>query len=528
MLMTQGNNALRAVGYARFSSDNQRQESLDAQLRAIREYCVRKNYILTNTYEDAAFTGTTDKRDAFQRMITDSKQGVFDIIIVHKLDRFSRDRYDSAYYKRELRKNKVQLFSVLENLDSSPESIILESVLEGMAEYYSKNLAREVRKGMKENALKCMTTGGAPPIGYSINSEKKFEISETEAKSVRLIFRRILEGKGYDTIIHELNEFGFRTRCGKQFGKNSISSIIRNEKYKGVYVFNKASSKDYDGKRNSHLYKSDEDIIRIEGGIPAIVSTADFDAVQTIIKERQHKTTSLNAKEVYLLSGRIYCGECGKSYIGNRKFAGRGKTMHCTYRCNTRERMTSDACTNKEIRREYIERFVLEKLSEVIFDETRIPMLLKKYADYSAKTDKEALGKLEELNIRKAEIERKINNLISLLADTANPSLMAGLNKLELEKRDIEGIIARTEHSAGVISVPEEKLRAAFQNARQLFLQGTLPQIRQLIALYVQKVIVHKERVEVIINLLNFCSENESSHPQNQLSVATSGGGEGS
>lgn len=229
MIMTQGNNALRAVGYARFSSDNQRQESIDAQVRAIREYCSKKNYVLINTYEDAALTGTTDKRDAFLKMIADSKKGSFDVVVVHKLDRFSRDRYDSAYYKRELRKNKVQLNSVLENLDDSPESVIMEAVLEGMAEYYSKNLAREVRKGMKENALKCMSTGGAPPFGYSLTWEKKFEINELEAEGVRIIFRRILEGKGFDTIIHELNSLGFKTRNGKPFAKNSISSIIRNE-----------------------------------------------------------------------------------------------------------------------------------------------------------------------------------------------------------------------------------------------------------------------------------------------------------
>ena len=524
--MTQGNNALRAVGYARFSSDNQRQESIDAQLRAIREYCNRKNYILINTYEDAALTGTNDKREAFLKMITDSKQGAFDVVVVHKLDRFSRDRYDSAYYKRELRKNKVHLNSVLENLDDSPESVVMEAVLEGMAEYYSKNLAREVRKGMNENALKCMSTGGAPPFGYSLTNEKKFEINEIEADGVRLIFRRILEGKGFDTIIHELNHLGYKTRNGNQFAKNSIYSIIRNEKYKGVYVFNKSSAKDYEGKRNSHLYKSDEDIIRIEGGIPAIVSETDFDSIQAIIKGRQRKTASASAKETYLLSGRIFCGECGKSYIGNRKFAGRGKTKHCTYRCNTRERKTSDACTNKEIRREYVERFVLERLAEVIFDEKRIPALIQKYSDYILKTNKDTQAKLTELQKQKSDIGRKCNNLISLIADTANPSLIAGLEKFEKEKRDIEALISKIENNSGIVSVPEEKLKEAFENARRLFLQGTLPQIKQLIALYVQKVIIHKEQVEVVINLLNLYGKKGKSHTHLLNECGFVGGGE--
>ena len=130
----------------RFSSDNQRSESTDAQVRAMKEYCKRKNIEIVDIYVDEAKSATTDKRPAFQQMIADSSKRIFDAVIVHKLDRFARNRYDSAFYKRELKKNGVSLYSVLENLDDSPESIILESVLEGMSEYYSQNLSRETKK----------------------------------------------------------------------------------------------------------------------------------------------------------------------------------------------------------------------------------------------------------------------------------------------------------------------------------------------------------------------------------------------
>lgn len=146
-----------AVAYPRYSSDNQREESINAQMGAIEEYCQRKGYTLVGTYPDEAKSATTDQRPNFQRMMKDSEKGMFDVVIVHKFDRFARDRYDSAYYKRLLKKNGVRLESVLEQLDDSPESVILESVLEGMAEYYSKNLAREARKGMLENAKKLFT-----------------------------------------------------------------------------------------------------------------------------------------------------------------------------------------------------------------------------------------------------------------------------------------------------------------------------------------------------------------------------------
>jgi site-specific DNA recombinase len=346
------------------------QENLDAQVRAIREYCSRHNMLLVRTYEDAAMTGTNDKKDQFLKMIEDCKSGEFDAVIVHKLDRFSRDRYDSAFYKRELRKNKVQLFSVLENLDNLPESVIMESVLEGMAEYYSKNLAREVQKGMKENALKGLTIGGRPAFGYKLDpATKKFEIDETEAPGVRLIFRRILEGSYYGQIIKELNDLGYRTKMGGIFVRNSVHTILTNEKYKGVYVFNKSSPKSYDGTRNSHSFKPNEDIIRIEGGVPAIIDKQTFDSVQAIMKSRKQSKQHGNAKETYLLSGKIECGECGGSYVGARKFSGRNKKLHVTYKCSKRERSKGICCKNSEIRREYIEAFVLDRISEIVFND---------------------------------------------------------------------------------------------------------------------------------------------------------------
>jgi site-specific DNA recombinase len=152
---------VRAVAYTRFSSDNQREESIDAQIRAIKEYAARNDAVLVGEYIDKAKSAMTDNRPEFLRMIADSKLGGFDIVLVHKLDRFARNRHDSIGYRMELKRHGVSLVSVLEYLDDeSPESLILESVLEAMAEYYSRNLAREVNKGMKENALNGMHTGG--------------------------------------------------------------------------------------------------------------------------------------------------------------------------------------------------------------------------------------------------------------------------------------------------------------------------------------------------------------------------------
>ena len=143
----------RAVIYARFSSHNQRDESIDAQERARREYAKHHKLQVIEVYADRGKSGTNSEREEFQRMIKDSGEKKFRYLIVHKIDRFSRDKCDAFTYKRKLRANGVIIISVVENLDDSPESIMLESVIEGMAQYYSKNLAREVRKGQKETAL---------------------------------------------------------------------------------------------------------------------------------------------------------------------------------------------------------------------------------------------------------------------------------------------------------------------------------------------------------------------------------------
>lgn len=175
-----------AVIYARYSSNNQREESIDAQVRACREYAQAHGLNIVNVYADSAKTGTNDQREAFQQMLADSSKGMFSTVIIHKIDRFSRNRYDSAINKKLLQKNRCHLVSVLERLDDSPESIIMEGVLESFSEYYSKNLSREVKKGQKETALQCKHNGGIPPLGYDVDKDtRKYVINEKEAEKPR-------------------------------------------------------------------------------------------------------------------------------------------------------------------------------------------------------------------------------------------------------------------------------------------------------------------------------------------------------
>ena len=350
-------NIPKVAQYARFSSDNQRSESIDAQIRAMNQFCKQNHWQVVSTYTDEARSATTDNRPQFQQMIADSGKGLFDIVLVHKLDRFSRDRYDSAVYKKKLKKNHVKLCSVLERMDDSPESIMMEAVLEGMSEYYSKNLAREVMKGMNETALQCKHTGGCPPLGYDLDENRHLIINEQEAQAVKIIFQMFADGHGYTTIIDYLNAHGYKTKRGKMFGKNSLYEILSNEKYTGVFVFNKAAAR-ADGKRNNHAQK--DSYIRIEGGCPAIIGKKLFAQVQRIKAKNKRNAGRYHSKEFYLLTGKLVCDVCGKRMIGNLRFSGRSKTRLATYRCNTHRAM----CNNKELNKDYLDAYIAVLIGE--------------------------------------------------------------------------------------------------------------------------------------------------------------------
>ena len=163
---------MKCVIYARYSSAEQREESVEGQLRECKEFAERHNMTILDSYIDRALSARTDDRPQFQKMIQDSAKKQFDIVLVWKLDRFSRNRFDAATYRAILKRNGVKVVSAKENISEGPEGIILEAMLDGMAEYYSAELSVKVKRGQKENALKCKANGGNVPFGYRINSER--------------------------------------------------------------------------------------------------------------------------------------------------------------------------------------------------------------------------------------------------------------------------------------------------------------------------------------------------------------------
>lgn len=433
----------RAALYARFSSDNQRSESIDAQIRAMTAYCAQRHISIVETYIDEAKSATTDRRPSFQQMISDSGLHSFNIVLVHKLDRFARNRYDSAVYKRELKKNGVTVYSVLENLDNSPESIMMESVLEGMSEYYSQNLAREVMKGMRETALQCKHTGGKPPLGYDVDPvSRKLVVNPQEAEAVKLIFQMYSEGCGYSEILTVLHGKGYQTKNGKEFQKNSLYSILTNPKYQGIYVFNRSSAKSITGTRNTHLLKDSENIITVEGGVPQIVDEETFTQVQRRIDSHKHTGGRANAKTNYLLSGKVYCMECGRAMVGNTRYSGRNKERYVTYRCPSKRY----SCSNKEINQEYLERYIVALLEKLIFNPAAMREIVKKIEEKSSSRAEDAGRERVKLQAAIDKLDESISNITNvIMSGVVSAALTNKLAELEQEKAQIEADVGKLE-----------------------------------------------------------------------------------
>lgn len=283
--------------YLRYSSSNQTEQSIEGQMHVCQEFCKRHNIRIVEMYIDRATSASKDieKRVQFLKMIKDSEKDLFDAVIVYKLDRFARSRYDSATYKYRLKRNGVQLISATEAITNDPEGIILESVLEGMAEFYSAELSQKINRGMRESAMKHNSIGGAIPLGYK-TVDKKLVIDETTAPIVREAFEMYADGETVADICRTFNNRGYKTSKGTRFGKSSFTKMFRNEKYIGVYTF--------------HEY-------RAEGVIPPIIGMDLWNRVQLRVGKIKKAPARNKARHTYLLSGKLFCGHCGSHMNGD-------------------------------------------------------------------------------------------------------------------------------------------------------------------------------------------------------------------
>ncbi len=428
-----------AAIYARYSSDLQRSESIDAQIRACRYYAQRFDLDVVRVYSDAAKSGrSTARRDQFSAMMDDALAGRFEVLLVHKLSRFSRSGTDTLNNKAKLETAGVELISVTERLDNTPEGKLMLYVITGMNEFYSANLAAETMKGLRENAYNGRHTGGLPPLGYDVDpATKRLVINEEEAKAVRTIFAMYLAGGGYGDITRTLNANGWRTKRGALFGRNSIHDILINEKYTGVLTYDKIAAKTPDGKMNRRKFKNE--YIRIEGGCPQIISKEDFERTAIRLKNNQHRPRPATV-ENYILSGKLYCGECGHRMCGERHKV--RDIAYAYYTCNEGKRRKNHRLSAPK---ELVEDMVCNALNKMLSSPEAVDAIARA-AVASYEDDASANDRLDK---EIALCDTGIRNIVKAITSGLDePELRTEMARLKQRKAELLAIQSTVAHDS--------------------------------------------------------------------------------
>lgn len=393
--------APRAAIYARFSCSKQREASIEDQIRVCREWCGREGYEVVAEYADYAISGRTDDRPEFKRMM--SRAGESDIVLVYMMDRFSRDAFDAPIYKRELQRHGVRLVSALEQIPDSPEGIIYEKLLEGLAACESKKTAIRTRRGMEGNALKCKTNG-VRVYGYRRGEDDTYEIDPEEAAVVRDAFDMRLSGMTVNAVARELAIRGVKTRTGRPCGYTMARNMLQNEKYRGVYMW---------------------DDVRVEGGMPRIVEDEDFFLAQEV---RGGRFMENETRGAFMLSSKLICAECGRGMKGT---SGKGKSgkKYEYYACGN--------CGAKPVRCDELEATIAHSLREVISDEKEAMRIAE--IVLAGETDEELAAERKRAEKALRDAERRLSNLLAVAEDGIDiPGMKERVRDLKRQKARAE------------------------------------------------------------------------------------------
>lgn len=413
-----------AVIYARYSSRKQNEQSIEGQLRICRDFAKKENYVIVKEYVDRAASGTNDHRPSFQKMLEDSKNAEFKIVIVYQFDRFARNRRDSLNNKYLLLANGVKVISATEPIPTDdPGSIFIEGMLETVAEYYSRDLSKKTKRGIDESILKRKFIGGYIPLGYSVTPDKKIVINEEEADIVKELFKKYVEGETIPRIVESLNNRGF-TKRGKKFGKNSFQHMLSNKKYIGEYEFKGNVIKD--------MY-------------PQIIDFYTFRRVQDILKSKEHRAKVFRAgdeADSYFLTGKIFCGNCGTRMVGVSGYSRNGK-IYRYYKCANKK-----SCKKLAERKDFIEWYVAEQIVKYLQNSERLSYVVSQIIKSIKSKNKS--DNLSKLISRKKKIEKELDIIVSSFS-SAEEIIRKELNKkasiLDQQLKDCEYEIAKNKVS---------------------------------------------------------------------------------
>ena len=461
---------MTAVIYARYSSDNQREESIEGQIRECTAYAEKNGITVVKHYIDRAISAKTDNRPEFQQMIKDSDKKLFDIVLVWKLDRFARNRYDSARYKTQLKKNGVKLMSATEIISEGPEGIILESVLEGYAEYYSADLAEKVVRGQTENILKGRCNGGRGTFGYTLDSERKFHIDPLTFPFVLESFKKYNEGSTMKEIRDWLNENGIKNPVGGAFTYNSVEHMLKNRRYIGELKF--------------------RDVV-VPDAIPPIIPLELFEDVQEKIAKNKKAPARRKAEDDYLLTTKLFCGYCGALMFGESGTSRTGE-VHRYYKCATAKKHRG--CKKKTVRKQWLEDLVVNQTMQLVKDDAAMESIIAKVMELQNKENTNI--PLYEKQLRDAE--SGIQNMLNAIqAGILTSSTKERLEQLEETKRELEARIA--EEKLAKPKVTEEFIRFWLLRFRKLDM-SLKDQRQALVDTFINAIYLYDDKVLITFN----------------------------
>ena len=462
-----------AVIYARYSPGaNQTYQSIEGQLAECLAFCQRSGLRITHQYIDCAQTGTNDKRTEFLRMVEDSKRRGFAFVVVYQLDRFARNRYDSATYKAKLKKNGVRVLSARENITDDASGVLIEGVLESMAEYYSVELSQKIKRGFSVSASKCKYFGGSVPLGYKVDEQRHFAINEETAPLVRTLFEMFVNGKNYAELQRWLNERGIPTSRGGKWNKSSFCSVFGNRRYLGKYI--------YQGKET-------------DGGMPRLIDDALFAEAQRKLAQYRAAPARGKAKVEYILTGKLLCGECGKQMVGVSATS-KNKVIHNYYQCmNNRNAV---GCRKKSVRKQFIEDEVIKAVVQLLTDEFIDLLAAETYLLIQAERNNSEIRRLEGLV---ADNQKAINNLLqALMLGRIADTLLAQIERLENENKELTALIAS--EKALQMDYSYDDIRKWLLRFRTLDYSKTKHR-KDLIDALVYKIILYDKKVKVLFHL---------------------------
>ena len=465
---------MNAVVYARYSSHKQGEQSIEGQLAEAKRYASERGLTIIHEYIDRAATGRNDNREQFRLMLADAAKNVFDALIVWKTDRIGRNKEEIALNKYHLKKNGVKIFYIAEHIPDTPEGIILESVIEGMAAYYSEQLSQNVKRGQRQSVAKAQSIGGRCPLGYTVGPDKKFTLDPKTAPMVRKIYELYAQGQTITKIIRYLNEQGHRTVLGQPFTHNSLRTVLKNPKYIGTYTY--------------------KDEIQIENVIPPIIEEGIFGKVQEMLKYNQKAAAHKNKKADYLLTEKIFCGKCGNMMVG---LSGTSKTgiMHFYYACTAQRKKL---CTKKAVRKEWIENLVLKYAVGLIHDEKLLEFIAESTYQYYIEQNTDN-AYTDSLHSELENVNKSIKNLIRAMeVGILDDDTKARMDELGAQKAELQAAIADSKLQIN-LGITKEHILYFLQRFKDFDYEDVECQ-KRLIGTFINSVFVYDDKVVITFN----------------------------